>query len=195
MVYNHVLLTTGLLHEHQLKRIRKFRKTGLLVSGRSFSWQWTVNDCKFAAITIRISEQSVMLCYQKCSTGKVIEQCVQLQSTPFRFGGPRRWFTCPTCGKRVAVLYGPGQYFVCRSRCGLAYASYKEGVGDRSGRQADKIRKLPEWEAGILNGEGGKPKVFHWATYHRLKAEHDRFVQISFNDIGRKFGFLHKLLD
>lgn len=60
--------------------------------------------------------------------------------------------------------------------------------------QADKIRKRLAWPAGILNGEGGKPKGLHWATYRRLKAEHDRLVQISFHDIGRKLGFLHKLL-
>ncbi|MBA3594260.1 MAG: hypothetical protein H0W47_10755 [Polaromonas sp.] len=95
-------------------------------------------------------------------------------------------------GMRVAVLYGPGKYFACRRCCGLGYASQKEGVGDRSSRQADKLRKRLGWEAGILNGDGGKPKGLHWATYQRLKAEHDRRVQISFQDIGRKFGFLHK---
>jgi len=42
-----------------------------------------------------------------------------------------------------------------------------------------------------LNGSGGKPKGLHWATYQRLKAEHDRLGQVSFRDIGRKFGFLH----
>jgi len=29
----------------------------------------------------------------------------------------------------------------------------------------------------------------------RLKTEHDRLVQISFQDMGRKLGFLHKLLE
>jgi hypothetical protein len=51
------------------------------------------------------------------------------------------------------------------------------------------------WEPGISNGDGGKPKDLHWATYQRLKAKHDRLVQISFQDIGRKFGFLRKLLE
>jgi hypothetical protein len=174
--------------------IRKLARSGLLVSGRSFSWQWTVNDCKVAAITIRVSEQAVQLCYQKRGTGEVIDQWVQLQSTPCRFGAIRQWFTCPSCSRRVAVLYGPGKYFACRSCYGLGYASQKEGLGDRSSRQADKIRKRLKWQAGILNGEGGKPKGLHWVTYWRLKAEHDRLVQISFHDMGRKFGFLHKLL-
>ena len=174
--------------------IRKLAKSGLLISGHSFSWQWMVNDRKVAGITIRVAEQ-VQLCYQKPSTGEVIEQWVHLPSTPCRFGGVRQWFTCPNCEKRVAVLYGPEKYFACRSCCGLGYASQKEGLGDRSSRHADKIRKRLAWPAGILNEAGGKPKGLHWATYQRLKAEHDRLVQVSFHDIGRKLGFLHKLQD
>jgi hypothetical protein len=35
--------------------------------------------------------------------------------------------------------------------------------------RADKLRKRLGWEAGILNGDGGKPKGMHWKTYQRLK--------------------------
>ena len=49
------------------------------------------------------------------------------------------------------------------------------------------------WEAGILNGDGSKPKGMHLKTYQRLKGHHDALVQVSFQDIGRKFGFLHEL--
>ena len=122
--------------------VRKLARSGLLVPGRSFSWQWTVGDRQVAGITIRVAAQAVQFCYQK-----------------------------------------------------LGYASQKEGLGDRSSRQADKIRNRLGWQAGILNGEGGRPKGMHWATYRRLKAEYDRLVQISFHDIGLKLGFLDKLLD
>jgi hypothetical protein len=175
--------------------IRKLARSGLMVPGRSLNWHWTVNDREIDAITIRVSGHAVQLCYQKRSTGEVIDQWVHLQSTPGRFGGVRQWFTCPRCGKRVAVLYGPGKYFACRSCCGLGYANQNEGLGDRSARQADKIRKKLGWQAGILNGGGHKPKGMHWATYWRLRADHDRLVQVSFHDIGRQLGFLHKLLE
>jgi hypothetical protein len=46
-----------------------------------------------------------------------------------------------------------------------------------------------------LNGDGSKPKGMHWKTYQRLKSHHDALVQVSLHDIGRKLGFLHKLLD
>jgi hypothetical protein len=110
-------------------------------------------------------------------------------------GGHRHWFTCPTCSKRVAVLYAPGRFFACRQCLGLVYATQKEGVGDRVSTRADKIRKRLSWEAGILNGCGNKPKGMHWTTYQRLKHQHDALVQISLHDIGQKLDFLQKLLD
>lgn len=174
--------------------IRKLARNGLLVPGRSFGWCWTVNDREMGAITIRVAEHAVQLCYQKRSTGEAIDQWVQLQSTPCRFGGVRQWFTCPNCGKRVAVLYGPGKYFACRTCCGLGYASQKEDVGDRAGSQADKIRKRLGWPAGFLHGPGGRPKGMHWVTFWRLRAEHDQLVQVSCEGIARKLGFLHRLL-
>ena len=151
----------GVTEESTPLDIRKLARSALLVPGRSFSWQWTVGDRQVAGITIRVAVQAVQLCYQNRSTGESFDQWVERQSTACRFGGMRRWFTCPSCGKRVAVLYGPGKHFACRSCCGLGYASQKEGVGDRSSRQADKLRKRLGWEAGILNGDGGKPKGLH----------------------------------
>ncbi len=175
--------------------IRKLARSGVLIPGRSFGWTWIVNDREVGAITIRASEQAVQLCYQKRSTGEVIDQCVHLQSTLCRFGGERQWFTCPSCGKRVAVLYWPGKYFACRSCCGLGYASQKEGAGDRASTKADKIRKRLGWPIGILNPVAGKPKGMHWKTFDRLRLQHDALTQVSFHDIGRKLGFLHRLLE
>ena len=175
--------------------IRKISRAGLWVPGNSFSWQWLVNDSEVASIRIRVDWQSMVLSYRIKSTGEVVEQRMQTQTSPCHLGGDRRWFTCFRCSKRVAVIYAPGRYFACRQCCGLGYATQKEGAGERAASRANKLRKQLGWEAGILNGNGGRPKGMHWKTYQRLKAEHDRLVQISYYDMGRKLGFLHKLLD
>jgi hypothetical protein len=176
--------------------IRKITRKGLLVRGSRFSWQWLVNDRQVAGISIRMDYlESMVLSYRKKSTGEVVEQRVQTQTSPCHLGGQRHWFTCPRCSKRVAVLYAPGRYFSCRQCGGLGYATQKEGAGDRASTKADKLRKRMGWEAGILNGDGGKPKGMHWKTYQRLKSHHDALVQVSLHDIGRKLGFLHKLLE
>ena len=175
--------------------IRKITKKGLLEPGTRFSWQWLINDRPVAGISIRVENQTLMLSYRIKSTDEIVEQRVKTETSACHFGGQRHWFTCPRCSKRVAVLYAPGRYFACRQCGGLAYATQKEGMGDRASTKADKIRKRLGWHAGILNVEGGKPKGMHWKTYWRVKSQHDALVQVSFRDIGRKFGFLHRLLD
>ena len=95
--------------------IRKFTRKGLLVPGNSFSWQWLVNDRKVAGIDVRVEfNTEVVLSWRMKSTGEVVEQRVQTQTSPCHLGGQRHWFTCPRCCKRVAVLYSPGRYFACR---------------------------------------------------------------------------------
>lgn len=94
----------------------------------------------------------------------------------------------------MAVLYAPGKYFACRNCCGLGYATQKEGAGDRAASRAEKLRKRLGWEAGILNGNGDRPKGMHWNTYRRLRSDHDALVQVSLRDIAVKFGFLHRVL-
>ena len=91
----------------------------------------------------------------------------------------------------MAVLYAPGRYFACRDCGGLSYATQSEGAGDRASTKAGKLRKRMGWQAGILNGEGCKPKGMHWKTYFRLKSQHDALVQVNLNDVGRKLSFLH----
>ena len=178
-------------HDAMPLDIRKLTRKGLLVPGNSLSYKWSVNDQQVAGISIRVEfNYGLMLSYRVKSTGEVVEQLVQTQTSPCHLGGQRRWFTCPGCNKKVAMLYAPGKYFACRLCGGLAYATQKEGIGDRASRRADKIRKRLGWEAGILNGSGCRPKGMHKSTYQQLKQHHDDLVHISMLDIGRKIGFI-----
>ena len=45
-----------------------------------------------------------------------VKERVRLTWTPCNFGGERPWFICLRAGsgRKVAVLYGPGRYFLCR---------------------------------------------------------------------------------
>ena len=73
-----------------------------------------------------------------------VNETVRIVRTPCRFGGTRPYFVCPgvvngtTCGRRVAKLYGPGRYFVCRLCYRLAYASQSEDAQRRSMRRANR---------------------------------------------------------
>ena len=69
--------------------IRKFTRKGLMVTGNSFSWQWLVCKREVASISIRVDLQSMVLSYCMKSTGEVVEQRVQTQTSPCHFGGQR----------------------------------------------------------------------------------------------------------
>jgi hypothetical protein len=125
---------------------------------------------------------------------ELIRQAVLLETTPCTLGGGRPWFCCPTCSRRVAVIYGKGRLFACRRCKGLVYASQAEDGGDRAARRADLIRKRLGWPAGIFNPVGGKPTGMHWSTFRKLTAEYDRILGVSLTGIAKKLGFLDRLL-
>lgn len=87
------------------------------------------------------------------------------------------------------MLYGGGVY-ACRHCHNLAYRTQREQVYDRASSRADRIRKRLGWEPGILNGDGGKPKGMHWATFMRVKARHDAHVNKSLVGMSAKFGLV-----
>lgn len=145
--------------------------------------QWSRNGETVASIGMRSEPGRVILMYRHRSVGedwKDEEYLVYVARTPCNLGGSRAWFICPAagCGRRVAILYGDG-IFACRRCYQLAYASSREDVAGRAMRRADRIRERLNWEPGILNGEGDKPKWMRWRTFERLTAKHDALVSCS----------------
>jgi hypothetical protein len=178
--------------------IRRLRRAGALNPGRAVAWQWTLNDRVYASIQIRAYEWQVTLSYLHTPAGgsaESISQTVGLVTTPCGLGGHRQWLTCPSCSRRVAVIYGIGRLFACRRCKGLAYRCQAESADDRAARRADRLRKKLGWEPGILNGPGLKPKGMHWRTYERLLAQHDGFVSASLAGMARRLGLLRGRLE
>jgi hypothetical protein len=178
--------------------IRRLERAGVLKPGRVCTWQWTVNERVRAAIGVRAEAGNITLSYNYTTHGRsaeAISQTIWMESTACALGGHRRWFACPACGRRVAVLYGAGRLFACRRCKGLAYASQGESGDDRAARRADRIRKRLGWMPGILNGPGTRPKGMHRRTYERLLAEHEAFVGRSLAGMARKLGILRGKLE
>jgi hypothetical protein len=161
--------------------IRKIAKAGRLTPGQSFFWQWLRNCESVAKINIQIDVNQVILDYRARDRGgewQAMKYPVRLSWTTCTYGGQRAWWLCPAlgCGRRVAILYG-GKIYACRHCHQLAYRTQREQSHDRASSKADKLRDKLKWEAGILNGNGGKPKRMHWRTFNRLEAEHDSLVK------------------
>lgn len=171
--------------------IRKIQRAGHLQAGQYFNWQWTRGGEPVANINIQTGTDKVTLIYKSRSNGgewQDMNYPVYLSWTPCTYGGQRAWWLCPAvgCRRRVAVLYG-GSVYACRHCHKLAYRTQREDAGHRAGSKADKLRDRLGWEAGILNGNGGKPKGMHWQTFEQLQARHDAHVNISMAGVMARF--------
>jgi hypothetical protein len=68
----------------------------------------------------------------------------------------------------VAILYGPGKYFLCRHCYDLRYESQREDKKDRALRRAQKIRVRLGGTANMLEPFPERLKGMHQSTYMRL---------------------------
>lgn len=107
--------------------------------------------------------------------GKAHSYSIRLDKTACHFGHYRHWWLCPSCSKRVAVLYCAGAY-VCRHCLSVPYGSQLQQPIDRLFSRADAIRQRLGWQSGIAHGSGTKPKGMHSKTFDRLVNEHDRLT-------------------
>ncbi len=177
--------------------VRSINRAGRLTPGSWFTWQWTYNGEKTASIQLWVETDSVVLDYRNRSAHhnggewEPMKYAVLLDWTPCTLGGQRVWWRCPAvvCGRRVAVLFG-GRIFACRKCHALAYRSQRKAGDARSTRRADTIRRRLGWEAGILNGNGDKPKGMHWRTFERLQRDHDDHVNAALVGMSAKLGLL-----
>lgn len=171
--------------------IRRLARDGVLAPGGSFSWQWMTNGRLTASIQIKSEHSSVTLSYRFTPAGRPFEdiaQTVQLQATSCTFGGTRQWFACPSCNRRVAIIYGAGRLFSCRRCKGLSYGTQTENADDRALRRANRIRKHLGWVPGVIHGHGPKPAGMHWLTFERLCYQHDALAHVSITGMAARMG-------
>jgi len=172
-------------------RISGLRKAGLLVTGKSWGWQWSRGEGQVSSIQGSTEADKIILSYSQRIEGggwKPVRLPVRLEWTACNYGGHRAWFRCPAagCGRRVAVLYC-GTIFACRHCLQLAYQSQREDSASLMMRKADKIRDRLGWVPGIANGSGQKPKGMYWQTYWRLCSEESRLADVALSMKMQKF--------
>jgi hypothetical protein len=171
--------TTGECHSVD---VRYLHRNGLLKAGGWFSLRWSRAGRETGSIRCAVigneKPERVILTYPHRSGPRgeceEVREPVALTWTACNFGGERPWFICPGagCGRRVAVLYGPGRYFLCRHCYDLVYESQREDKMHRALRRAQKIREILGGSANMMKPFPEKPKGMHWKTYERLWWEH-----------------------
>jgi hypothetical protein len=141
--------------------VRHMKREGSLEPGRFGRWQWLRDGEVVASVCYQALPGALRLMYSVRDRNREPEgmDCrVVLEWTPCTYGGARVWFRCPSCDRRVAILYG-GRVFACRQCQRLAYDCQRERLDDRATRQADKLRERLGWVPGVLNGGGPQAQV------------------------------------
>jgi hypothetical protein len=172
--------TTGECHSIDVCYLHR---EGLLTPGRWFSLRWSRAGRETGSIggVVEGTEppEQVILTYRHRSgpsgEWKDVQEPVPLTWTACYFGGQRPLFVCPgaECSRRVAILYGPGRYFLCRHCYDLVYESQRENGMHRALRRAQAIRERLGGSANMTKPFPEKPKGMHHETYWRLREEHD----------------------
>jgi hypothetical protein len=115
-----------------------------------------------------IAKSDGVLLVKRDDGGQLSQLFVPFTYTPTKFGGCRKWFRCPGCGRGARVLYG-WTSLRCRKCRGLKYRSQYEMPAFRLLARARKIR------IG-LGGSGAldvplppKPRYMRWKRYRRLE--------------------------
>jgi hypothetical protein len=165
-------------NECQSIDVRYLHCNGLLKPGHYFSLRWSRAGRQTGSIGgVAYRDQVTLLYRHRRGQGgewEDIKETVPLDWTACNFGGERPWFICPVagCGRRVAIVYGPGRYFLCRHCYDLTYQSQRDNAMYRALLRAQKIRGRLGGSANMMEPFPEKPKGMHWSTYERLWWEH-----------------------
>ena len=147
--------------------IRRWQRDGLL--NRSFfGWSWFDDQRETkASIGVIPKEDHLILDYQ--ANGEPVEIKVPYDETITGFG-TRKWFMCPLCGGRCAVLYLKGKHFACRKCQDLNYRSSQlSGEGTYYHEQLEKLcRTLKAEYEPLTHYPPSKPKWMKQRKYMKL---------------------------
>ena len=160
---------TGEVYQMDLCSIKKY---GALKDGSRGTFSWPIGDDP-PTMAFRVESDRLILAYwvKLDDTWQHVEEFVELDRTPCHYGGERLWFLCPTCKKRVAVLYESGGRFICRHCADLSYRSKSGTREDRLRRKAGQIRRRLGASENLSEPILSRPKRMHRKTFERLKRE------------------------
>lgn len=170
----------SLQESHLRLDVRRLKKLGSLVPGKSVDWVWQFSQTSTASVRITIWDVGIALSYKVSGSGSnewnEKRYAIPVEWTSCHLGGSRPWFRCPAeaCARRVAILYLKTGMFLCRHCHNLSYSSQKESDTDRLASNVNKIRRRLGWEEGVLNDPlRSKPKGMRWKTYYEAVEQHD----------------------
>lgn len=172
----------GTVEHHWPIRIGELHRAGALAAGTEADLIWGDPEAPTGSIGLMAERERITLRYEaRYDSGRATERfevVARLDWTPCNFGGARPWFRCPTCARRVAVLFVVSTYIRCRHCARLSYSSQREVRTDRLNRRSDRLWRQLDWGRDAY-GYPDKPKGMHWSTYARLVKQAERWEMLA----------------
>jgi hypothetical protein len=125
-----------LVTQYHALDIKELARGSRLYPFSTYDWVWRTNKgAHQTTVIITVLKDALQLVFPMGGVERV-QQGVRLTYSLGPRGGKRPWFTCPTCPRRVGVLYhADGLPFRCRMCCELAYPSQYRSRDQSYGRQ------------------------------------------------------------
>ena len=125
-----------LVNQYHALDINELARGGYLYPFCKYDWVWRTNKgTQQTTVTITALTDALQLVFTMYGI-EGVHQRVRLTYSLGPQGGKRSWFVCPTCPRRVGVLYhANGLPFRCRICCDLAYPSQYSSRNQSYGRQ------------------------------------------------------------
>jgi hypothetical protein len=153
--------------------IRYMRKRGFLKPNTQGTLSWSCGGKPNGNINFVTHDDYLQLNFRYKEHGgewQPMQQKIRFDSTSCHYGNSRKWFLCPRCYKRVAILASDSPQFLCRHCNDLPYSSQNEGRLECLRSKRDKLGKriFSDYD----NGYGfKKTKGMHWKTFTRLSQQ------------------------
>jgi ribosomal protein L37AE/L43A len=151
--------------------LASLKRLNMLRPGYSGSLHWSRGDENIGTIGVWVRQDGIRLSYRSRPYGgewETIEDTIPLVETEVGFGGRRKWFLCPSCMRRVRILYG-GRLYRCRTCRSATYESQYEPLFHASHQRIRRLKKrLGDRQADTWSGVPDRPKGMHHKTYERL---------------------------
>ena len=143
-----------LVTQYHALNIGELAREGYLYPFSRYDWVWRTNKgADQTTVTITVLTDALQLVFPMYGSAGVLQR-VQLTYSLGTQGGKRQWFTCPTCRRRVGVLYhAEGLPFRCRTCCKLAYPSQYQSRDQSYCRQARIVSIRERDRLSALCGE------------------------------------------
>ena len=161
----------GRCEAHCRLDLAELRRIGALRPGKRSTLSWSSEGERVGRIELTARHESCRLVYRARVVGgdwEAIDETIRFVETPLNFGGSRRWFACPGCGRRCRILYAV-PLFRCRRCHELTYHSQYVPDWERAWRKAERLHARLGGSGDVSHPFPPKPARMHWTTYRRLR--------------------------